>query len=293
MKIVSMPISRQISRHNCSRRECNKPVYVEVNGFTHPYCGRTCASYVLNNSLLISRCKNPTCLRQKYLDLSGIQYDYCGKSCARQHLNRETLYCSRSNCPRRVYTSSRNGKTNFHSYCSSNCYWLECSTLSNTKLSLLDNNDLDYIWARQRFISMLPKAKIKGIIRLQMQKSLIEAHQNLKRQIATRSGLSLKAITHKMFHGTTTNCDPLRYIQRLSPTCSSGCGLCGIVSRGNDIACSNYSGQMWFANDPSISYSYCRGSKPTKVIFMVDVLSKKANDILIVNQNAVSYNEPF
>jgi len=183
-------------------------------------------------------------------------------------------------------------KKNHHSYCSPSCYWLECSTLTNTKLSLLNQNDLDYIRAHQRFLSMLPQAKIMGIIRLQMPKYLVETHQNLKKQMAMQNNLQLNAVTHKMFHGTRASCDPLQYINRLSPTCSSGCGLCGIVSNGNDVAFSRYGGQMWFANNPSTSLGYCSGGN-ANAIFMVDVLSVSANSILIVSQNAVSYSKIF
>src|SRR6266498_4615328 len=219
----------------CSRTGCNKPVYIELNGYQHPYCGKTCASYVLNKLRLNQHCENPTCSRKKLIGPNNIRYDYCGKTCARQHLSSEAPYCSRTSCPRRVYMDPQN-KKNHHSYCSPSCYWLECSTLTNTKLSLLNQNDLDYIRAHQRFLSMLPQAKIMGIIRLQMPKYLVETHQNLKKQMAMQNNLQLNAVTHKMFHGTRASCDPLQYINRLSPTCSSGCGLCGIVSNGNDVA---------------------------------------------------------
>jgi len=175
-------------------------------------------------------------------------------------------------------------------YCSPSCYWLEGSTITNTKLTLLNRNDSDYIWVRRRFRTMLPQAKIKGIIRLQMPKSLVDAHQKLKNQIAIQYFLPSESITHRMFHGTKTSCDPLQYITRLSPICSSGCGLCGITSKGNDTAFSRYSGQMWFANNASTSLGYCSGSN-VKVMFVVDVLSPTANSILIVSQKAVSYRK--
>ncbi|RIA94394.1 hypothetical protein C1645_818115 [Glomus cerebriforme] len=278
------------SRQICSRTGCNKSVYIEASGFAHPYCGKTCAFYIIKNLPSISRCQNPTCSRQKFVDSRGIQYNYCGKSCARQHSNPKALFCSRPNCNKRVYTDP-NDKNKFYSYCTSTCYWLECSTLTYTKLSLLIKEDLDYIQAYKRFISMLPNAKIKGIIRLQMPKKLVEAHQMHKKQMANQSGLSLNVITHNMYHGTKSLCDPLQYIQTLSPRCSNSCGLCGIVSSGNDTAYSRNSGQMWFANSPSISFGYCgnySGNSSTKVIFMVDVLSKNANSILIVSKNSAT-----
>src|SRR5438046_933665 len=125
-----MPASRQI----CSRTGCNKPVYIEVNGFTHPYCGKTCAFNALTGNP--PQCKNPTCSRKKYVDSSGTQYDYCGKSCAKQHLNQVNQgapFCSRANCQKRAYTDPQD-RNKFHSYCSPTCYWLECSTLIKTKL---------------------------------------------------------------------------------------------------------------------------------------------------------------
>ncbi|POG67384.1 hypothetical protein GLOIN_2v1647061, partial [Rhizophagus irregularis DAOM 181602=DAOM 197198] len=167
-----MQLKMSSSRQICSRNGCRKVAYVESNGFIHPYCGRTCAFEVLNNPPPTPRCKNPVCSRQRYIDPSGIQYDYCGKNCARQHLNPKALNCSRPNCQKRVYTDPQD-KKKFYSYCSSACYWSECSTLTATQLSLLNKNDLDYIWAHQRFISMLPNAKIKGIFRLQMPKKLV------------------------------------------------------------------------------------------------------------------------
>jgi hypothetical protein len=178
-------------------------------------------------------------------------------------------------------------KKKFHSYCSPTCYWIECSTLTKTKMSLLNANDLDYIGAHQRFISMLPQAKVQAIFRLQMPKNLVEAHQNLKKQIATQNNLPLNRVTHKMFHGTKSNCDPLQFLNRLSPLCSNGCGLCGIVTQGNNTAYSRYNGQMWFANHASTSSGYCSGGS-ANVIFMVDVLAPTANSILIVGQNAAT-----
>jgi len=279
--LLKMSSSRQI----CSRNGCKKTTFVESNGFVHPYCGRTCAFEVLNNPPATPRCKNPVCSRQRYTDPSGIQYDYCGKNCARQHLNPKAINCSRPNCQKRVYTDPQDKKKTY-SYCSSVCYWLECSTLTQTKSTLLNKNDLDYIWAHQRFISMLPNVKIKGIIRLQMPKKLVDAHQKLKKKLATQGSLSFNAVTHKMYHGTKTLCDPLQYMKQLSPNCGAGCGLCGIVSRGNDTACSRNNNNMWFANNPSVSYGYC--NNPIKVIFMVDVLSIISQPILIVDKNALT-----
>lgn len=270
----------------CSRSGCSKPVYIENNGFAHPYCGKTCASFVLNKLKLPQRCMNPSCSRQAYVDPTGIQYNYCGKTCARQHLNSEAPHCTRSNCPRRAYTDPQDNKK-FHSYCSPTCYWIECSTLTKTKMSLLKANDLDYIGAHQRFISMLPQAKVQAIFRLQMPKNLVDAHQNLKKQIAQQQNLPLNKVTHKMFHGTKSNCDPLQFLNRLSPLCSNGCGLCGIVTQGNNTAYSRNSGQMWFANHASTSSGYCSGGS-ANVIFMVDVLAPTANSILIVGQNAAT-----
>ncbi|CAI2167138.1 7696_t:CDS:2 [Funneliformis geosporum] len=270
----------------CLRTGCSKPVYIETNGLAHPYCGKTCASFEINKSGCIKRCKNPSCSRQNYVDLAGFQYDYCGKTCARQFLNSEAPYCIRSNCPRRAYTDPQD-KKKFHSYCSPSCYWLECSTLTKTKLSLLKANDLDFIAAHQRFISMLPQVNIKAIFRLQMPKPLVDAHQNLKNQLAKQHNLPLNLVTHKMFHGTKANCDPLQYLSRLSPLCSNGCGLCGIVTQGNNTAYSRNSGQMWFANHASTSAGYCSGGS-VNVIFMVDVLAPSANSILIVGQNAAT-----
>ncbi|CAG8449270.1 14357_t:CDS:2 [Funneliformis mosseae] len=270
----------------CARTGCNKSIYIETGGFKHPYCGRTCATNIISKS---NACFNPNCTRQKYIGPNNVQFDYCGRSCARQHLSSNALSaptCSRTSCPKRVYTDPQN-KAKFHAFCSKNCYWLECSTLTNTKLSLLNANDLDHIWAHQRFISMLPQAKIKGIFRLQMPKNLVDAHQNLKKQIATQNNLPLNRVTHKMFHGTKHSCDPLQYINRPSPVCSSNCGLCGIVSKGNVSTFSKYNGQMWFANNASISLGYCNGGT-TNAIFMVDVLAPTANSILIVSQNAAT-----
>ncbi|RIB21126.1 hypothetical protein C2G38_2034638 [Gigaspora rosea] len=264
---------------SCARPTCNKKVYVESNGVVHPYCGRTCAFIDLRNiSTNIGECNNPNCSKQKYSDVIGNVYDYCSRTCARSC----TRFCIRAECGRKAYVDPTD-PSKFHVYCSSKCFWLDGKNLTVTKLTLLNPNDLDYINAEKKFLNGLPNAKIQGILRIQMPKTIVHAHLLMKKQ----SGLK----TLKMYHGTRALCDPGSFLTNFAPQCSPGttCGACGITREGNNPALSKHGGNMWFAESSQISNGYCGGSTNANLaMFMVDVLATTAN-IVIVNQAAATF----
>ncbi|CAJ0834312.1 2401_t:CDS:2 [Entrophospora sp. SA101] len=240
----------------CIRIECNKPCFVETNGRKHPFCGKTCAKIFIDSNL--SKCSNANCNRNKFIDPSDQKvYDYCGKTYS----------------------------TKYYSYCSSNCYWLETTTLTQTKLTLLAPDDLDYDVAKRPFLNGIPSAKIHGIIRIQMPKIIVDAHQILKKQPGLKS--------YKLFHGTKTTCDPMNITRCLKTICNTSvnnnCGVCGIITKGNDTTCSRYGGTMWFAQSSNTSLCYCSVDKGNKAMFLLDVLSNNSPDpgFLTVNQNAL------
>ncbi|CAG8697802.1 17701_t:CDS:1 [Cetraspora pellucida] len=261
----------------CSRPTCNKKVYVESSGMVHPYCGRTCAFIDLrSSSMSVGKCNNSNCTKQKYRDVNGTIHGYCSRTCARSCVR----ICARTGCRRKAYEDPAD-PSKFHVYCNPNCFWLDGQNLTSTKLTLLNPNDLDYVNAEKKFLAGLPNAKIQGILRIQMPQSIVHAHLIAKQQ----SGLN----PLKMYHGTQALCDPGSLLTNLAPQCSPGttCGICGIAREGNNPARSKHNGNMWFADNPSTSLGYCRGTANSNLgIFMIDVLAQ-AQNIVIVNQAAV------
>ncbi|KAG9294076.1 hypothetical protein G9A89_001317 [Geosiphon pyriformis] len=315
----------------CTRPGCNENCFIELNGLVHPFCSRTCANLAAIFTTTAPRCSYPGCLKLAYVDpADGTQFQYCGRTCARTaaqimppipkcarpmcknsvHVDEKGVIfshcgktcslaannpsgpqCYRSGCGRKVYKDPLN-PTKFHSYCSKKCYWLEGSTLSTTKLTLLDTDNIDYDIVHKKFISRLSNITIKAIFRLQMPKSIVDQHLNLKKTMSGSSTWGPNNVTRKMFHGTKYLCDPTILIQNKTPTCTTGCGMCGIIREGNRGIYSHYQQskylRMWFADDPQISLGYCGGNYGLKSMFMVDVLSPQAQNILIIADDAAT-----
>ncbi|RHZ82750.1 hypothetical protein Glove_103g208 [Diversispora epigaea] len=309
----------------CARSNCRKPVYVESDGYTHSYCGRTCASVARSVAInTIGKCSYSFCRRPKYMDADGKIFDYCGRTCAiilslekedknqGQQLLSENevnnnvsgeknlcgVKCSRTDCSRERYIDPIE-PTKFYSFCNRKCYWTEINSLTTTKITLVSKMDFDYIRIFDNFMKEFPNIKIQGILRLQMPKKIGEAHLKLRKK---------KKIVHQMYHGTYANCDLKKLIKYQKPQCklpirSTGgcnlfgrgvgrggrgvCGVCGIIREGNSTKYSNYSGQMWFARQPSISIQYTSGEY--KAIFCVDVVTgETACNYEIIDSNAAS-----
>ncbi|CAG8535490.1 10853_t:CDS:2 [Acaulospora colombiana] len=153
---------------------------------------------------------------------------------------------------------------------------------STTRIVRMNQNDPDYIAVQQRFLAGIPNAKIQAILRMNMPRRLVDAHENYKNQT--------RQIVHQMFHGTRVACNPEKYYDNNAELtfCATGCGLCGISQNGNLCSVSKHSGRMWFARHSSTSLGYC-GSVQIKAMFSVDVVSPSTTpqDIIIVDKEAV------
>ncbi|CAG8680022.1 1620_t:CDS:2, partial [Acaulospora morrowiae] len=255
----------------CTRSNCNRPVYIEADGYAHPYCSKTCASIYKAN---VGKCSNARCRKLKYVEADGKVFDYCGRTCAQFQKK-----CARNGCNRSRYIEPSKRK-NYYLFCSPACYWKGSDSLVSTKISTLSTNNLDYIRIQREFSSALPQATILGILLLQMPSNIVKAHDALKGNMAT-SGSAL----YKMYHGTKSVCDPVNLISRKEPICQSGCGVCGIIREGNKTSYSRSGvNQMWFGRSPAVSIGYTSGSN--KAIFCVDVISPSPPaNFIIVNSN--------
>ncbi|CAG8435145.1 2354_t:CDS:2 [Diversispora eburnea] len=150
---------------------------------------------------------------------------------------------------------------------------------NTTRMMILNKDDPDYIAISQRFLVGLPRARINAILRLQMPKKLVDAHEQYKQQ----TGFP----THQMFHGTNVRCNPERYYGQPGwEYCKDNCGLCGISQYGNLCRVSKHGGRMWFARHSSVSLGYC-GNVAIKAMFSVDIVSQTAQNIIIVDKEAV------
>ncbi|RHZ82861.1 hypothetical protein Glove_103g172 [Diversispora epigaea] len=306
----------------CARSNCQKPVYVESDGYAHPYCGKTCESAAVAINT-IRTCSYSFCHRSRYMDANGKFFDYCGRTCAIRSLEVEGgenqdqrllckngvnnnnnnvsgeknlcgVKCSRTDCSRERFVDPIE-PTKFYSFCNRECYWTEINSLTTTKITLVSKMDFDYTRISDDFMKELPNIKIQGILRLQMPKKIGEAHLKLRKK---------KKIVYQMYHGTYANCDLKKLIKYKKPQCNlpisatggSGsnlfggggggmCGVCGIIREGNSTKYSNHNGKMWFASLPSISISYTSGE--IKAIFCVDVVTgKTACNYEIIDSNA-------
>ncbi|CAG8677563.1 14585_t:CDS:2, partial [Ambispora leptoticha] len=161
---------------------------------------------------------------------------------------------------------------------------MNTATLTQTKLIILYPNEVDYTKAHNMFNQHMPNSTIQAIFRLQMPDVIVDKHLALKGEMAKIMN-SADKITHQMFHGTKTSCDPMRLITTLAPSCASNCGVCGIIREGNRCAYSKSGCGMWFAKQSSMSHMYCDNGKPVKAMFIVDVLAMQSNDVLTVNKD--------
>ncbi|CAI2162652.1 6945_t:CDS:2 [Funneliformis geosporum] len=166
--------------------------------------------------------------------------------------------------------------------------------LVNTQLTLLKRHDPDYITVKNMFYSEIPRAIIKAIIRLDMPTKLVKDHEKYKSKIAKLyEKKSVDDVTFSTFHGTTTlfDCDPGRFADsnycslENKVFCKKGCGMCGIIQHGNRKKFSKHGKKMWFAYSALISRDYTDSNSYTKVMFVIDVVAKEHNWILVVNKN--------
>ncbi|CAG8677209.1 16120_t:CDS:1, partial [Racocetra fulgida] len=96
-----------------------------------------------------------------------------------------------------------------------------------TKITVLSMDDSDYLSVKKFFLSGLPVHTVLGILKMDMPTKLVEAHEKYKRQ-------NYGMLTHRMFHGTRSLCDPQRFITNpQAEFCKYGCGVCGIMREGN------------------------------------------------------------
>ncbi|CAG8607189.1 11188_t:CDS:2, partial [Ambispora gerdemannii] len=266
----------------CVNPGCSRPCYVDLDGTQHSYCGRTCARTAASTapSPSLPKCANTNCNRTVYIDPRGQRFPFCGVTCSRVHANLGPN-CIRVGCNRRAYIDPTD-RTKAHSFCSTECFWMDGTAITTTKLTIIYPNQIDYDNAHKRFSKNMPNSTIKAIFRLQMPRGIVEKHLALRKEMAGTTNSN--RITHRMFHGTKTACDPMKLITSSAPSCNSNCGVCGIVREGNKGAYSNHGGRMWFAKNSAVSLGYCDG-KEVKTMFMVDVLAQQPNDILIVDKD--------
>ncbi|CAI2166546.1 8684_t:CDS:2 [Funneliformis geosporum] len=163
-------------------------------------------------------------------------------------------------------------------------------TIKKTKMTTLSPTDKEYIEVKDFFSVGLPNKDILGIVRLQMPRNLIKAHEQYKKQTARLNNLTESEVSHRMFHGTRSalGCEPQRFIDKKDAVfCKPPCGVCGIAKEGNKTKFSRYTHQMWFASSSSTSQGYCSGSV-VKVIFVEEVIAPAGNSILIVDKDAAA-----
>ncbi|RIA83354.1 hypothetical protein C1645_809261 [Glomus cerebriforme] len=178
-----------------------------------------------------------------------------------------------------------------------------------TQMIPLNSTDPNYELVKSLFKGRpLSQSKILAIFELHMPTKLEKRHEAYKKSLSKRTGQSIQSITHRMFHGTTSNCSPERFVEELNyiqekdaeegkecyierKFCEKDCGLCGIIQQGNKTKYTRTKSffkknRMWFANDPCTSLYYCNGVvvNPVKSMFVVDVIKKAPKGILVVNK---------
>ncbi|CAG8751548.1 14267_t:CDS:2, partial [Racocetra persica] len=142
--------------------------------------------------------------------------------------------------------------------CNTSDYNIDAS-LTNTRMTLLSPSNICYVHVAQKFISWLPKAMIKGILRIEMPYNIAKAHLDLKTQMSNAANV---------------------------PNCASNCGVCGILREGNRMQYSRSGpGKMWFASDPCYSLGYCR-TNGIRAMFCVDVLYNTFDNVIIIENDA-------
>ncbi|CAG8644333.1 18321_t:CDS:2, partial [Gigaspora margarita] len=156
------------------------------------------------------------------------------------------------------------------------------STITQTQLTLLNRTDPEYEMIKNLF-AITPK--IHGIVKLKMPTKLENKHEKYKKFLVNYSVRKPNTVTYKMFHGTKRwpLCDLLMFNdqgvdikkENENPSyCQNHCGLCGILQQGNRKKCSKSSKKMWFAQDANTSLNYCEYGTKTKVMFVIDCLTK-------------------
>ncbi|CAG8591700.1 2296_t:CDS:2, partial [Cetraspora pellucida] len=156
-----------------------------------------------------------------------------------------------------------------------------------TKITALSMDDSDYLSIKRFFISGLPHCTVLGILKLNMPTKLVEAHEKYKRQ-------NYDMLTHRMFHGTKSLCDPQRFITNSQAIfCNYGCGVCGIMKEGNKTT---YASSR--RRNSSTSYNYCntsllfshysymgKNNYVTNAMFVVDVVARNYESVLTVERD--------
>ncbi|CAG8531986.1 17006_t:CDS:2, partial [Gigaspora rosea] len=156
------------------------------------------------------------------------------------------------------------------------------STITQTQLTLLSRTDPEYEIIKNLF-AITPKIHV--IVKLKMPTKLENKHEKYKRFLVKYSARNINTVTYKMFHGTKRwrSCDLLMFndqgvdIKKENETpryCQNQCGLCGILQQGNRKKCSRSRKKMWFAQDANTSLNYCTYGTKTKVMFVIDCLTK-------------------
>ncbi|CAG8539287.1 11961_t:CDS:1, partial [Gigaspora rosea] len=152
-------------------------------------------------------------------------------------------------------------------------------------MTLLSPSDLCYVHVAQKFISYVPNAMIKGILKIEMPYKIVKPHLDLKMQLSNE--VNGANVTYSMHHGTTASCNAMNLLTNLAPSCTSNCGVCGILREGNKMSYSRSGPGIWFASDSQYSLGYCR-NPGIKTMFCVDVLYKTFNNngIIIIEKDA-------
>ncbi|CAG8494165.1 5634_t:CDS:2 [Ambispora leptoticha] len=194
--------------------------------------------------------------------------------------------CSNPTCDKSAFVDPKN-PNHFQAFCTNRCFWLEVSTLTKTKLTTMPKDDMDYARIAKNVLIGFPSINIKGILRLQMSKSIAHAHLELRKAMASSVNVDPARITYRVYHGTNVKCGPLGIIHGGSLCNNQACGVCGIAREGNKSSKSKHDGSMFFTNNPQIAYQ-CAGQGKTKAIFVTDVLSIDPN---FKSNYAVNTNE--
>ncbi|CAG8619461.1 11013_t:CDS:2 [Ambispora gerdemannii] len=190
--------------------------------------------------------------------------------------------CALSTCHNLAYIDPQDPKK-YKAYCSARCYWGQVSKQTQTLPTLLESHDLDYMAIHEKFIADLPRTQVLAIIRLQMSREISRNFFEYRKNLAITNKVKPEALTHRMFHGTKTGCDPTEMLC-YNRFCEKSCGMCGIVREGNRKEFSRYAGKMWFAANSSISLSYC-GCNSVKAMFVIDVVHADCGSIIIVDRD--------
>ncbi|CAG8483540.1 6445_t:CDS:2 [Ambispora gerdemannii] len=305
----------------CIDPSCQKPKYKDIQGRIYNLCaglvcatsGRSSTSFIPNvqnqNALQngqrqqIPKCKNPGCNFSCSINSNGHLQDTCGSPNCLPHRIPTILKphahtkhpmvlasailgpidngrkCANPSCGKTAFTDPNN-PNKFEAFCSNRCFWLEVSTLTKTKLTTLPRNDADY--ARIVGSFELPSVTIKGILRIQMPKSIAHPHLELRKAMANNINVDPALITHRLYHGTNVKCGPLGIIHGGVFCNNPECGMCGIAREGNKSSKSKHNGYMFFTNRSQTAYQ-CAGQGKTKAIFVTDVLSIERNFNFVVN----------